>query len=91
MIPVSAVTGGPAYDLKGIMAYLRERVERLVVVDADAAAADLGSARCLNVVLLGAASRSGVLLLSTDDLREAILARVPERFLELNLRALDYA
>ena len=92
IIPVSATIGGPAYDLAAVMAYLRERVgEKLVVVDADAAAEALGSAKCLNVVLLGAAVRTGVLALPADDVRSAIAARLPERFHELNFRALDYA
>ena len=91
IIPVTATLGGPAYDLDAIMAYLREQVgERLVVVDADAAAEELGSAKCLNVVLLGAAVRTGALALTADDIRSAITARLPERFHELNFRALDY-
>ena len=92
IIPVSATIGGPAYDLPAVMAYLREQVgENLVVVDADAAAAELGSAKCLNVVLLGAAVRTGVLELTADDIRDAITARLPERFHDLNYRALDWA
>ena len=92
IIPVSATIGGPAYDLPAAMAYLREQVgENLVVVDADAAASDLGSAKCLNVVLLGAAVRTGALALTADDIRAAITARLPERFHELNYRALDWA
>ena len=92
IIPVSATIGGPAYDLAAVMAYLREQVgEKLVVVDADAAAEALGSAKCLNVVLLGAAVRTGVLALTADDVRSAIAARLPERFHELNYRALDWS
>lgn len=92
IIPVSATIGGPAYDLAAVMAYLREQVgEKLVVVDADAAAEALGSAKCLNVVLLGAAVRTGVLALTADDVRSAIAARLPERFHELNFRALDWS
>ena len=92
IIPVSATIGGPVYDLAAVMAYLREQVgEKLVVVDANAAAEALGSAKCLNVVLLGAAVRTGVLALTADDVRSAIAARLPERFHELNFRALDYA
>ena len=91
IIPVSATIGGPAYDLAAVMAYLREQVgEKLVVVDADAAAEALGSAKCLNVVLLGAADRTGVLALTADDVRSAIAARLPERFHDLNFRALDW-
>ena len=92
IVPVSATIGGPAYDLDAIMAYLREQVgEGLVVVDAEAAANDLGSAKCLNVVLLGAAARSGALGLAPGDIRGAIERVVPERFHELNFRALEYA
>ena len=91
VVPVSAVTGGPAYDFDGIMAYLRKRVGHLVEVDADQAAADLGSAKCLNVVLLGAAARSGALGLSTEDISGAVGRLVPARFQDLNARALMYA
>lgn len=91
VVPVSAVTGGPAYDLDAIMGFLRENVGNLVLVDADAAARDLGSSRCLNVVLLGAAARSGALGLTVEDVRGAVHALVPEQFREMNDRALEYA
>ena len=96
VVPVSAMTGGPAYDLVAIMGYLRAqeasgRIGDLAVVDADRAAQELGSAKCLNVVLLGAAVRSGALGLSAEDVRSAIHERVPERFWELNDRALAWA
>ena len=90
VVPVSAMTGGPAYDYEAIMGYLRDHVGNLVVVDADRAAEDLESAKCLNVVLLGAASRAGELGLSEDDLREAIHQRLPQKLWELNDRALGY-
>ena len=61
-----------------------------MVVDAETAAKDLGSAKCLNVVLLGAAVRTGALGLTEEDLKAAIRRRVPERVLELNLKALAY-
>ena len=96
VVPVSAMTGGPAYDLEAIMGDLRAqeasgRIGDLAVVDADRAAQELGSAKCLNVVLLGAAVRSGALGLSAEDVRSAIHERVPERFWELNDRALAWA
>ncbi len=91
VVPVSAMTGGPAYDHETIMRYLREQVGQLVLVDAEAAAADLGSAKCLNVVLLGAAARAGELGLTPDDLLCSIHELLPERLWELNERALAYA
>ncbi|MBP3884849.1 MAG: indolepyruvate oxidoreductase subunit beta [Olsenella sp.] len=90
VVPVSSMTGGPAYDLEAIMGHLERSVENLTVVDADRAGRELGSPKVLNVLLLGAACRSGALGLSIEDVRRAIRARVPERFFELNDRALDY-
>ncbi|MDO4537312.1 MAG: indolepyruvate oxidoreductase subunit beta [Coriobacteriales bacterium] len=91
IVPVSAMTGGPAYNVDEILGYLRKNVSKLMEVDARKAAEDLGSAKCLNVVLLGAAVRTGMLGLSEQDIAEALERLVPERFLELNRRALRYA
>lgn len=90
LVPVSAMTGGPAYDLDGIMARLAALGERCVVVDAARALDELGSGRVLNVVLLGAAARTGALGLTVDDVRGALEELLPERLLDLNLRALSY-
>jgi indolepyruvate ferredoxin oxidoreductase beta subunit len=72
------------------MDYLEESVDNLTVVDADRAERELGSSKVLNVLLLGAACRSGALGLDAEDVRRAIRACVRERFFELNDRALDY-
>lgn len=90
VVPVSAATGGPAYDLPAVMAYLRASVapERLVVVDAVAAARGLGTTRALNVVLLGAAARAGAIGLTADDLAAAVRDVVAPRFVDLDLAAL---
>ena len=45
----------------------------------------------MNVVLLGAALRSGELGLSEEDLENAVRERVPEKFLELNKKALSWS
>ncbi|SFT75827.1 indolepyruvate ferredoxin oxidoreductase beta subunit [Selenomonas sp. GACV-9] len=91
ILPVSAMIGDSAYDAEGIMAYLRAKVADLTVVDSDAAARELGSMKVLNVVLLGAAVRSGALGLSEQDILAAIHERVPERFHALNEKALAFA
>ena len=92
VIPASASTGGPAYDLSAIMSYLHERVgeKNLVVVDAVAAEAALDTARALNVVLLGAAARSGAFgPVTVDDLVSAVRASVKPAFVDLDVRALN--
>ena len=89
VVPASSYTGGPAYDLDAIMDYLRANVRRLVTVDVQAAADVLGSPKATNVVLLGAAARSGALSLGLSAMEQALRARVHERFLDLDLRALN--
>ena len=90
VMPVSAMVGASVYPVEEILAYLREHVKHLTLVDSVRAASDLGSAKCLNVVLLGAAIRSGALGLSENDLGEALRERFPQRLLDLNLKALRY-
>ena len=88
VMPVSAMIGAAPYPAEEILQYLQKYVPNLTLIDAARAAEDLGSSKVLNVVLLGAAARSGALGLTPEELREAIAARVPERFHELNFRAL---
>ena len=90
VMPVSASIGQSAYDADAMLDYLRAHVANLTVVDGDRAAADLGSAKTLNVVLLGAAQRSGALGLDAADLEAAVREKVPPKFLDLNLRALAW-
>ena len=91
VMPVSALIGKSDYDAEAMLGYLRENVRHLTVVDAGLAAKELGSAKTLNVVLLGAALRSGELGLEEEELEEAVREGVPERFLELNRKALAWS
>ena len=89
VMPVSAMIGQASYQADQMIAYLQEHVHDLVIVDADEAARKLGSAKALNVVLLGAAVRSGTLGLTMEDMKKAIKAKVPTRFIALNEKALE--
>ena len=91
VMPVSAMIGQTSYDAEAMVEYLKANVEHLTIVDADKAAQDLGSAKVLNVVLLGAAIRSGELGLSEEDMEKAVREKVPERFLKLNRKALAWS
>ena len=91
VMPVSAMIGQSSYDAEAMVDYLKANVEHLTLVDADKAAQELGSAKVLNVVLLGAAIRSGELGLSEEHVEKAIKEKVPARFLELNKKALAWS
>ena len=90
ILPVSAMIGGAPYDLDAVLAALRERAANLVLVDTDRALEELGSDRVLNVLLLSVAARSGAIGFDPDQIRDALLAVLPPRLHELNLRALDF-
>lgn len=70
--------------------YLKKVVSNLLVVDSEKACHELGSSKVLNILLLGAAISSGALGLTEEELREAIKDRLPEKFHDLNYRALHY-
>ena len=90
VMPVSATIGKSVYPYDDIIDYLKSNVTRLTFVDSEAAAAQLGSSRVLNVVLLGAAGRSGELGIDEDALLSAIDKIIPEKFRQLNREALYY-
>lgn len=91
VMPVTAALAGSSYNGDEMVAYLRAVVDRLVVVDTDKACQELGSAKIVNLLLLGAAAVSGELGLTVEAIRQAVLDKVPAKFHQLNFRALDYA
>ena len=90
VMPVTASLAGSDYNAASMLDYLSRQVENLKVIDTDRAIEDLGSAKVMNVLLLGAAVASGVLGITTDEIMDAIKARLPEKLWELNRRALEY-
>lgn len=91
IMPVTATLSNMEYSGEEMLAYLRAHVENLIVVDADKACQELGSAKVLNILLLGKAVFSGALGFSEEEIKEVIRQKVPEKFHELNFRALGYA
>ena len=87
--PVTASLSSKVYDGQDMLDYLEKKVKRLVIVDGQQIMEELGSAKVLNVVLLGAAIGCHEVDISIEEIRQAIKEKVPERFYELNLRALE--
>ncbi len=87
--PVTASLSTEEYEGATMLDHLEKKVDRLVIVDGEKAAEELGSMKVLNVVLLGAAIASEELDITMDEIRLAITKKVPEKFHELNNRALD--
>ena len=90
IIPVTAVLSNGSYDPEAMLAYLKQTVAHLLVIDTEEACLTLGSSKILNILLLGAAIGSGALGLTESEIKDAIKERLPERFHELNFQALNY-
>ena len=90
VMPVTAALMGSDYNGDAMIDYLKSKVDKVIVVDTDKAIEDLGSAKVLNIVLLGAALESGALDITKDEIKEVIKKRVKPQFVELNMRAIDY-
>lgn len=89
--PVMPTTAslGMHYDGREMIEYLEKQNINLIEIDGDKICAELGSTKVLNVVLLGAAAKTGKLGITTKDLEDAIKGKLNPKFLELNLKALN--
>ena len=90
VMPVTAALSGSDYNGTNMTEYLEKYVDNLLVVDTEKACAELGSAKVVNVLLLGAALATGALGLTEEDIKKAMEKKVKAKFHELNYRALAY-
>jgi indolepyruvate ferredoxin oxidoreductase beta subunit len=86
--PVTSSLSGSDYDGGEMVAYLRRKVERVIVVDAEAVCAECGSPKVLNTALLGAAAAAGALGITLDEMASTIESVLPQKFVRMNLQAL---
>jgi indolepyruvate ferredoxin oxidoreductase beta subunit len=86
--PVDVKIGAVRYpEVREIEAALEQLGATVQVVAGNRLAEQAGTARALNIVMLGAAFRSGILPFGEEILLEAIRRRVPQRYLAANLQA----
>jgi len=88
--PVTAALAGMDYNAETMLDYLKSHVKTCIVLDTDEITRSCGSPKALNVALVGAMARSGVMGLDAKDIETAVRARVKPRFLDMNLKALQY-
>ena len=89
--PVTSSLSKTEYDGSKMLDFLKENVFNLRIIDGDAVCKACGSTKVLNIALLGAATMTGVLGLSMEEMKQAIIERVPEKYLEMNLKAFEAA
>ena len=83
--PVTVTLGGMAYDEEAI----KKALAGALFIDGYALAEQAGSAKAVNVVLLGAALGAGMLPFSKESVLGAIDRQVKEKFREMNYTALE--
>ncbi|MCQ2242319.1 indolepyruvate oxidoreductase subunit beta [Treponema sp.] len=86
--PTTASLTGVTFGEDTMLDYLEKVSGKVVAVDTEEACKELGSSKVVNMVLLGAACKTG--LISKDELKAAIKLLVKPDFYELNCRAVDY-
>lgn len=89
--PVTGALTGKTYPGEVMIDYLKKTDARVIVVDAEEICKEVGSFKVLNIILLGAAVKSGVLGISPEEMKETIKERVKPKFVDLNLKAFDLA
>ena len=86
--PVTDSLSGSSYHGTEMIDYLTRNQKSLVVVDGDNICQACGSAKVLNIALLGAACATGKLGISEESFVSAIERRLPQKFVAMNLKAL---
>ena len=84
--PMPVVTGAAEYPTD-LVAKMKAAGAKVIAADALAIAREAGSEKAVNVALIGMAAHA--LGIDDETLREAVRISVPEKFLELNLKAFD--
>ena len=84
--PVTESLARSGYDGSEMEEYLKKNV-RCIFVDGEEECKKAGSAKFLNIILLGVATGSGQLGLSTETVLSETAKRVPAKFKEANIRA----
>jgi indolepyruvate ferredoxin oxidoreductase beta subunit len=82
-----SVQGKPYPPLESLLAPVREKCGKLVTLDATQIAVETGSARALNMVMLGALAAHSPLPIENAIIEKIIAENSPEKLAELNIAA----
>ncbi len=89
--PVTAVLSGEnAYTGTEMLTYLKSNFQNVQTIHADEVCEVCGSSKVLNIALLAAAAKSGQLGMTPEEIEQAVVERLPQKFHEVNLKAIRY-
>ena len=86
--PTTASLTGKTFSEDEMISYLEKAAASVIAVDTQEACQHLKSEKVVNMVLLGAACKTGII--DKDELKAAIKLLVKPDFYELNCKAVDY-
>ena len=86
--PTTASLTGKTFSSDTMIDFLKTQSSQVIDVDTDKICTALGSTKIVNMLLLGAACKSGII--KKDELKAAIKLLVKPDFYELNVKAVDY-
>jgi indolepyruvate ferredoxin oxidoreductase beta subunit len=89
--PITPVTAslGSSYQVDDILKYLQNGSHEVIFVDGQKLCTAAGSAKVLNVVMLGVAIKKELLPFSIEDVLNTIKENLPQRFIGPNSKALE--
>ncbi|MEG0457553.1 MAG: indolepyruvate oxidoreductase subunit beta, partial [Oscillospiraceae bacterium] len=88
IVPVVSTLGGTEYNLENIINIIKEKQSDAIFIDGNDIAKKAGNEKAVNVVLLGVALKQGLINFEYEFFEKIIEKNVPEKFKQLNLRAL---
>lgn len=86
--PVTASLSGGGYNGSEMIEYIKSHIKKCYVLDTKHIIDECGSAKVLNVALMGAMAKSGVMDLTLEDIQAALEKKVKPQFIEMNKKAL---
>ncbi len=88
IVPFTVSVGKDSYpSVDELLESLEGMTDKLIKIDAEMLAKEAGAAITQNIVLVGALSATGVLPMSKEEMLEAVVESVPDRFEEMNKKA----
>jgi indolepyruvate ferredoxin oxidoreductase, beta subunit len=88
--PFTVAVGQGAYpEVDDMLALIRKKAKRVIALDGDAIAEEVGNPLALNMVMLGALIGSGTITITAEDMKRTISTSTKKAFLESNLAAFD--
>ncbi len=88
--PFTVTIGRGTYpDLDVLQDLIRAKAAKLIAFDAVSLAKEAGNVMAVNMVLLGSLIHTGVLPLSRENVKEAIMTRTKKAFTDMNLKAFE--